>query len=481
MVLCAYREGPYARLMMQVLHCFCLFVACLVVVDGASLRRGDVRGPSGVPAMRPPPHMLVDAIFGKGNGNTMVDKLQMAGPKAPVSTMQQKADTFLFGTVRKWRKEEGEKAKEKEKELKLHPPMNKGLKQFYNAVAKQHSHTGPDFSGFEKRIEDERAGREKHKHDLQVREETAKAKFLVKAGGAKSVKSEVAKIEAEKANTAIDKNRTVMPVPTKTVPTPKTAFSFQGSGVVQRKTNLAAEDPPPGKYILPERKVQNTPDEGKIPNAKSIDNVNKEFRDIENTVNAKPADPKKDSGSGKESPIGQWNKWWDIRNWKHSTLERMTNSEWNGEAQEDDRGERSATNPKREPSFIKALDSFSNMAAKDDYIAFHKKDRKYGFAGGILGRPVEFNVQGMPQWTRRETWKSTDPRNGVMYGKGLKPCFHNCDFDDPSGQVDNLPNAKEIFKSPFSKGRAAAAIQAAGIVEASPEPTFNLLLNNMPK
>ena len=146
--------------MMQVLHCFCLFVACLVVVDGASLRRGDVRGPSGVPAMRPPPHMLVDAIFGKGNGNTMVDKLQMAGPKAPVSTMQQKADTFLFGTVRKWRKEEGEKAKEKEKELKLHPPMNKGLKQFYNAVAKQRSHTGPDFSGFEKRIEDERAGRE---------------------------------------------------------------------------------------------------------------------------------------------------------------------------------------------------------------------------------------------------------------------------------------------------------------------------------
>ena len=133
--------------------------------------------------MRPPPHMLVDAIFGKGNGNTMVDKLQMAGPKAPVSTMQQKADTFLFGTVRKWRKEEGEKAKEKEKELKLHPPMNKGLKQFYNAVAKQRSHTGPDFSGFEKRIEDERAGREKHKHDLQVREETAKAKFLVKAGG----------------------------------------------------------------------------------------------------------------------------------------------------------------------------------------------------------------------------------------------------------------------------------------------------------
>ena len=119
MVLCAYREGPYARLMMQVLHCFCLFVACLVVVDGASLRRGDVRGPSGVPAMRPPPHMLVDAIFGKGNGNTMVDKLQMAGPKAPVSTMQQKADTFLFGTVRKWRKEEGEKAKEKEKEHAL--------------------------------------------------------------------------------------------------------------------------------------------------------------------------------------------------------------------------------------------------------------------------------------------------------------------------------------------------------------------------
>ena len=114
---------------------------------------------------------------------------------------------------------------------------------------------------------------------------------------------------------------------------PKTAFSFQGAGALrsnhQRRAVTAQklDTPPSGIYILPERKVKNTPEEGRVANARTIDDVNREFRDIENTINEKPSDPKKDSGSGKESPIGVWHKWWDIRNWKQSILERMTNSD----------------------------------------------------------------------------------------------------------------------------------------------------------
>ena len=52
------------------------------------------------------------------------------------------------------------------------------------------------------------------------------------------------------------------------------------------------------------------------------------FRDMENKVMEKATDPMKESGNGKEAPIKQVQKWWDIRNWPHEVLERMTNSPW---------------------------------------------------------------------------------------------------------------------------------------------------------
>ena len=83
----------------------------------------------------------------------------------------------------------------------------------------------------------------------------------------------------------------------------------------------------------------------------------------------------------------------------------------------------------------------------------------------------------MPQWTRKETWKRGDPRNGVMYGEGLRPCFTNCNQDDET-PVDGLPNKKEIFRSPLAPGRAKGILQANGIVAATPEDTYQRVLNH---
>ena len=102
--------------------------------------------------------------------------------------------------------------------------------------------------------------------------------------------------------------------------------------------------------------------------------INKVFRDLENKVNEKAEDPMKDTGNGKDSPIKQTQKWWDIRNWDHEVLERMTNSQWQGEAQIDDGGRTSPTNVKREPDFLKRLDEFASMEQKDDHLEYYKKE-----------------------------------------------------------------------------------------------------------
>ena len=156
----------------------------------------------------------------------------------------------------------------------------------------------------------------------------------------------------------------------------------------------------------------------------------------------------------------------------------MTNSPWQGEAQIDDGGRTSSTNVKREPDFLKRLDEYASMDQKDDHLEYYQKDRPYSYGGAKLGRPVEFNVQGMPQWTRKETWKRGDPRNGVMYGPGLRPCFTNCNQDDET-PVDGLPNKKEIFRSPLAPGRAKGILQANGITAATPEDTYQRVLNHV--
>ena len=83
----------------------------------------------------------------------------------------------------------------------------------------------------------------------------------------------------------------------------------------------------------------------------------------------------------------------------------------------------------------------------------------------------------MPQCTRKETWKRGDPRNGVMYGPGLRPCFTNCNQDDET-PVEGLPNKKEIFRSPLANGRSKGILAANGIVAATREDTYQRVLNH---
>ena len=245
------------------------------------------------------------------------------------------------------------------------------------------------------------------------------------------------------------------------------------------KASSKEEDSGEDLYIITDAKKTGGPRDTKVPGSKGAEEVNKMFRDMENKVMEKAMDPMKESGSGKEAPIKQTQKWWDIRNWPHEVLERMTNSPWQGESQSDDGGRASPTNLLREPDFLKRLDEYTSMDQKDDHLEYYKRDRPYSFAGSRLGRPVEFNVQGWPQWTRKETWKRGDPRRGVMYGPGLRPCFSNCNLDDES-PVEGVPNKKEIFRWPLAKGRLSGVLAADGIVAATPEDTYQPMLNHVP-
>ena len=130
-------------------------------------------------------------------------------------------------------------------------------------------------------------------------------------------------------------------------------------------------------YIITDAKKTGGPRDTKVPGSKGAEEVNKMFRDMENKVMEKAMDPMKESGSGKEAPIKQTQKWWDIRNWPHEVLERMTNSPWQGESQSDDGGRASPTNLLREPDFLKRLDEYTSMDQKDDHLEYYKRDRPY--------------------------------------------------------------------------------------------------------
>jgi hypothetical protein len=439
-----------------------------------------------IPNKVDPPKALLNVVFGKENTAPIKDKLELKGPATKKTNLDLKLDNFLFGTVNKWRNEEEKKDGAKKKEKESHPMPNKGVQNFLKVVKSENYKKTHPYTAFTQAVQRQEKVKEQEKLALKIKEETAKSNFNFKAGKlqsrprtqhhANSNREGASPANSTHKSIEFDKMRFIRNVMQKVNGQTSTLSNMHRSKVKKLGEHSTSSE----EYVLPEKKQKDSPDEGKVPGAQSIDEVNQIFRDIENTVDKRPSDPKKDSGSGKESPVMETPKWWDIRNWKQSVLERMVNSEWNGEAQTEDRGDKSAHNPTREPTFIKALDGFSNMDSKDDYLEFHKKAKPYGFAGGQLGRPVEFNVQGMAGWTRKETWKRGDPRNGVMYGTGgLKPCFHNCEMDQ-AGPIENLPSRKDMFRLPLAMGRVAGSLQSAGIVASTPLDTLERALAQKP-
>ena len=57
--------------------------------------------------------------------------------------------------------------------------------------------------------------------------------------------------------------------------------------------------------------------------------------------------------------------------------------------------------------------------------------------------------------------------------------FFNCNLDDES-PVEGVPNKKEIFRWPLAKGRLSGVLAADGIVAATPEDTYQRMLNHVP-
>ena len=468
------------------------------MVNALNIRTNIQNKKPGEPAKRAPPQKLLDAIFGKKNSNVMVDQMKYNPPPGKIKEVDKKADTFLFDTVHKYQAEEKKKDAIKKK---LHKEIDsktiKGpILNFYKAVEKQRFKASHPMYNFNKALELQEKKKLKDKAHLRIKEERAKVLFRFKTGEIKNPRKELVRMEREyrfkqeqqqqqhKNGEKNDlKNKHTLTKPHVVASKNEKLLRFKNNKKNLNKKNQedknkdnngeSGED----QYVITNAKKEDTPQDTQVPGSKNADQINKVFRDLENKVNEKAEDPMKDTGNGKDSPIKQTQKWWDIRNWDHEVLERMTNSQWQGEAQIDDGGRTSPTNVKREPDFLKRLDEFASMEQKDDHLEYYKKDRPYSYGGARLGRPVEFNVQGMPQWTRKETWKRGDPRNGVMYGEGLRPCFTNCNQDDET-PVDGLPNKKEIFRSPLAPGRAKGILQANGIVAATPEDTYQRVLNH---